>query len=716
MVWLSAWNPASGFQAGIKIFADTSTFTYDLEGKLKTAKNRDAYIARTYFINGRLKTDTSKIAVYDRVETPTSTPYNSHVYAFNFTYDRNGRRKTRNDPANLGGGQQTLVYHPQLGALQTLTDRALAGGATHSASFVYDARARLTSRTTGAGTVTESWVYDNDDRVTTRLDEVIGEVYEYDGRGKREKITITGSIQGLDETVTHTYDGIGALSLLQSTKGSGILDAYSTDALGNVTATDGLYGDTHSKYTYDRPGLAGVPATIFEDRLSGNPPSDTIADDTYIGYDLAGNEESTLKWVWFWNGNWNAPFWPSKGTTWTWNAYGADERLRVAQRSWNDVVTGQRKHSFVEHRYDALGRRVLTRTQADSACTLPEPECMSTMDRFVWDGDQLLIELRAKMPYTTHGWSLEVEESGGNFYGKIRYAHADDMDRPVLFWQDNGTAIVPHWNFRGMAVWGSDPISGTPLQNMSWPGRDRGAYFGADTRITPTIPTHWQGSLTDGQGDGTGLLYRRNRYFNPSTAQFTQEDPIGLAGGLNLYGYANGDPVNFSDPFGLCPWCAIGYAAFELGSSLYDVYDLAKAAVGYKRGSVSGAELSVTAAGVGAGLAFFGGGYGRASREALEAGFKGATNVAEQVAFQSLAGGVGAGKGIVLAGGASKNAFRGAADFATAHGGNAADYVKKSTTASVTSAGGSKVHQVHWVENLKTGQIFDAKLTTTARR
>lgn len=33
--------------------------------------------------------------------------------------------------------------------------------------------------------------------------------------------------------------------------------------------------------------------------------------------------------------------------------------------------------------------------------------------------------------------------------------------------------------------------------------------------------------------------------------RFTQEDPIGLAGGLNLYGFAGGDPVNFSDPFGL---------------------------------------------------------------------------------------------------------------------------------------------------------------------
>jgi RHS repeat-associated protein len=55
------------------------------------------------------------------------------------------------------------------------------------------------------------------------------------------------------------------------------------------------------------------------------------------------------------------------------------------------------------------------------------------------------------------------------------------------------------------------------------------------------------------QQDASGLLYRRNRYYDPATGRFTQEDPIGLAGGLNVYGFANGDPVRYSDPFGLRP-------------------------------------------------------------------------------------------------------------------------------------------------------------------
>ena len=50
------------------------------------------------------------------------------------------------------------------------------------------------------------------------------------------------------------------------------------------------------------------------------------------------------------------------------------------------------------------------------------------------------------------------------------------------------------------------------------------------------------GSQLEDQQDASGTFYRRNCYYDANTGRFTQEDPIGLAGGLNLYGYA-GDVV-----------------------------------------------------------------------------------------------------------------------------------------------------------------------------
>ena len=61
----------------------------------------------------------------------------------------------------------------------------------------------------------------------------------------------------------------------------------------------------------------------------------------------------------------------------------------------------------------------------------------------------------------------------------------------------------------------------------------------------------WRGSLLQQQVDKSGYLYQRNRYYDPTTGRFTQVDPIGIAGGVNVYGFADGDPVNFADPFGL---------------------------------------------------------------------------------------------------------------------------------------------------------------------
>ena len=49
----------------------------------------------------------------------------------------------------------------------------------------------------------------------------------------------------------------------------------------------------------------------------------------------------------------------------------------------------------------------------------------------------------------------------------------------------------------------------------------------------------------------TGLHYNWNRYYNPKTGRYITADPIGLAGGMNLYAYADGNPVNAVDLEGL---------------------------------------------------------------------------------------------------------------------------------------------------------------------
>jgi RHS repeat-associated protein len=63
---------------------------------------------------------------------------------------------------------------------------------------------------------------------------------------------------------------------------------------------------------------------------------------------------------------------------------------------------------------------------------------------------------------------------------------------------------------------------------------------------TGTTPIGFEG----GYQDPGGLVYLINREYDPSSAQFLQVDPaIDLT--QQPYSYANGDPVNGSDPLGL---------------------------------------------------------------------------------------------------------------------------------------------------------------------
>jgi RHS repeat-associated protein len=51
--------------------------------------------------------------------------------------------------------------------------------------------------------------------------------------------------------------------------------------------------------------------------------------------------------------------------------------------------------------------------------------------------------------------------------------------------------------------------------------------------------------------EGGGLYFMKNRYFDAQAGKFLQKDPIGIAGGFNLYAYASNNPVDRIDPYGL---------------------------------------------------------------------------------------------------------------------------------------------------------------------
>jgi RHS repeat-associated protein len=289
--------------------------------------------------------------------------------------------------------------------------------------------------------------------------------------------------------------------------------------------------------------------------------------------------------------------------------YDAAERLRALDKQsceYSAAVLGCAQPSpsvqqltsvdeprFEEYFYDALGRRVLMRSRDNKiACDQFHPSfwpsgCLGYIQRTVYDRDQVLYEIRmpgddsvsaARLERDTGGVSTYFGEAFFGMYGRVTYTHGIGVDAPLsvirMGYSQLWAApvnIVPHTNWRGAYDFGtfintsigegveydctnySGTLSGdTTCINPAWLGPRFGYWRQEMYQGGPLGFTAWMGSLVANGRDLSNQLFRRNRYLDPQTQTFTQEDPIGLAGGLNAYGFAGGDPVNYDDPFGLC--------------------------------------------------------------------------------------------------------------------------------------------------------------------
>jgi RHS repeat-associated protein len=412
--------------------------------------------------------------------------------------------------------------------------------------FSYNDRSQLT-QLTSPGSVVEALGYEADGWLSQRsivapYGTVLDETLTMDGRGKVTDASTTGIV---GTGARAAYSGLGNLVASEWTRSlvPQETEHWRMDALGNPywyrRYTDGP--DPETRYSYESGSHALLSTESRNPDICGSMAVWT--EEVSYDYDMAGSGKRELGTTYSDAQCIQSPI----RTRDVRSYYSADGKLRVFQRAVDSSVPGQRR-IYEEYRYDALGRRVFLRSRPDSACSDTYCNDLDATERYVWDGDQLLIEDRSDA--ASHG-------------GRVAYTHGGAIDRPLAVYKD-GTAVVPHATWRGVYVSGTFSNGTSAQYSIEWPGQSMYAYL----NTPPHDRQSWWGSLIRGSQDNSGLMYRRNRYYDPATGRFTQEDPIGLVGGLNLYGYAGGDPVSYSDPFGLCP-----YAGEKRNTDLNDCPD-----------------------------------------------------------------------------------------------------------------------------------------------
>jgi RHS repeat-associated protein len=196
-------------------------------------------------------------------------------------------------------------------------------------------------------------------------------------------------------------------------------------------------------------------------------------------------------------------------------AYDADSRLTEVHNPNGHVVRMS---------YDPLGRRISKHEHDQHGQLLGET-------RFTWDGLRLLHEQRNSLTslyvYADGSHDPLARIDGDGVLQKIRYYHNDLNGLPEQLTEADGHLV---WHAR-YQVWGNT------AEEVREP------YFIEEQNL------RFQGQYLDRE---TGLHYNTFRFYDPDVGRFTTPDPIGLAGGINLYQYAP-NPVGWVDPLGWKP-------------------------------------------------------------------------------------------------------------------------------------------------------------------
>ena len=565
-------------------------YTYDALGRVISEETPDSIkVTLTYDSVGNIVREessdgTSLDAVYDSVGRIVSVTNNgfdidtSRIY--NYEYDKMDRLVSVVDPES---GETTKEYDV-LGNVTSIGDAM--GGTT---TYTYDKTSRLMLETNAVG-VTKKYSYDDRGRLITKEN----------GRKQKTKITYDDynriiKVEDTAGTVEYTYDHNSNILTVSDDSGT-ITREY--DSHGRVTAVTDSNGRT-VRYSYDEignlisltyPGGEIVRYSYYPDGQLKSV-TDGASNNTSYEYDQAGRLNRTVMP----DGSVSEQSYDKSGNLKSKKDTSASGEVLLSLeytydgfhniKSIKDNIASPETKEYVSEyipqdavmEYDAANRLIsyngetvkydadgnMTYGPLDGEMTTFEYDCRNRLIRagdtyYSYDAENIRTETkstnytenyvtdRVSSPYRV--LQITEERVGGkaetnNYYYGIGLIYEKiDTDTLVYHFDHLGsTRKITGKDGHIRCVFSYDTYGEIKSSWLEGKEDIRFLYNGALGVITDT----------------NGLYYMRQRYYNPTIKRFINQDiligHVTDSQSLNRYAYVQGNPVNYTDPFGLNP-------------------------------------------------------------------------------------------------------------------------------------------------------------------